>query len=80
MDSSSAAGVSQLVLDQFWKLASLDQASRVQAARQLIESLSSPQKDDTQLTYVLNRLVKGLSSSRDAARQGYALALTEVRL
>lgn len=77
--SRGSGGAPDTVLDQFWKLASLDQATRVQAAQQLIESLyGSYKKDETQLAYVLKRLVKGLSSSRDAARQGYALALTEV--
>jgi hypothetical protein len=32
-----------------------------------------------ELGYALKRLLRGLSSSRDAARQGFALALAEVR-
>lgn len=36
------------------------------------------QSDD--LSYTLKRLVKGLGSSRKAARQGFAMALTEIIL
>ena len=32
------------------------------------------------MTYTLKRLVKGLASSRKAARQGFAMALTEIIL
>ena len=32
------------------------------------------------LSYTLSRLVKGLASSRKAARQGFAMALTEIIL
>ena len=32
------------------------------------------------LSYTLNRLVKGLASSRKAAREGFAMALTEIIL
>jgi DNA polymerase phi len=32
------------------------------------------------VSYALKRLIRGLPSSREAARQGYSLALTEVSL
>jgi DNA polymerase phi len=32
------------------------------------------------LSYTLKRLIKGLASSRKAARQGFAMALTEIIL
>jgi DNA polymerase phi len=81
-----AAG-SAIVLEQFWKLASGKPEDRVAATKVLLAELKGSVEETEgkgqgagqEQRYVLNRLVKGLSSSRDGARQGYALALSQVR-
>eukprot|EP01125_Pyxidicula_operculata_P012838 TRINITY_DN4231_c0_g1_i1.p1 TRINITY_DN4231_c0_g1~~TRINITY_DN4231_c0_g1_i1.p1 ORF type:complete len:1287 (+),score=379.66 TRINITY_DN4231_c0_g1_i1:74-3934(+) len=76
-------------LQLFWDLSSVDDRVRENAAASLITSLDSFQSKYTdveksgniycpELVYTLDRLTKGLSSSRDGARQGFALALTEI--
>ena len=70
------------VMQLFWQLAELDEQTRVSAASTLIVHLVSAQKEQPglngELEYCLTRLVKGLASSRLAARQGFAMALIEV--
>lgn len=61
-------------LELFTKLTSNDKAIRLSSAAQLIDSLSN----EEELKYSLNRLTKGLSSGRESARIGFAVALTEV--
>lgn len=51
-------------------------ATRLKAAAELIRSLSDA--DPQQLDKALTRLVRGLCSSRKAARSGFSVALTEV--
>jgi DNA polymerase phi len=74
----------------YWDLASNDLAKRQKACLLLTKHLMKfktelhvASKEDIELLpldiqYALNRLLKGLSSSRDSARQGFSLALTEL--
>lgn len=66
--------------DWFYKLASDLQDERVQAAISLIKELSdlSLPEDAGEWSYVLKRLINGLASSRNSARLGFSLCLTEV--
>lgn len=66
--------------DWFYKLASDLQDERVQAAISLIKELSSLSlpEDAGEWSYVLKRLISGLASSRNSARLGFSLCLTEV--
>eukprot|EP01135_Chromosphaera_perkinsii_P001346 Nk52_evm73s164 gene=Nk52_evmTU73s164 len=79
------------VLDHFWNLASNEQEVRSQAALSLVVSLQGSQKSYEaeeekheegemcpDIAYALKRLVRGLSSSRDSARQGFCQALCEL--
>lgn len=71
------------VMSSFYDLSSLDVAARVKAAAQILHGVYTSQKDEPHaqgpvLKYCLKRLVKGLSSDRDGARQGYAMALVEL--
>ncbi|KAL3158646.1 hypothetical protein ABBQ32_011390 [Trebouxia sp. C0010 RCD-2024] len=77
------------VLKYFWDLASLDENARSTAAEGLVAELKASQanlasgnatnnKQPSQspsLVYGVKRLVRGLGSGRQGARQGYALAL-----
>ena len=65
-------------LNCFWDLAVLDQEKRINAGLSLMDFLQieSIEKDD--LDYAVNRLVKGLSSSREAARQGFSACLSQL--
>lgn len=72
--------MSKVNRDLFYKLASELSEERVQAAVNIIKELSAlelPAGND-EWKYVLNRLIKGLSSDRNGARLGFSLCLTEV--
>ncbi|CUS21745.1 LAQU0S03e09780g1_1 [Lachancea quebecensis] len=64
--------------DLFYKLASDLSEERLQATIALVTQLSDVEKDSREWEYVLNRLIKGLASSRNGARLGFCLCLTEV--
>lgn len=70
------------VMQVFWDLAELEGPKRIAAATTLISHLTGAQAAEPglngELEYCLNRLVKGLGSSRLAARQGFSMALTEL--
>jgi len=68
--------VNQRILDCFWSLASENEQERVEAPKVLCEELDNVDDEDSKVVYVCNRLITGLSSSRAAARQGFALAIT----
>lgn len=76
-------------LNLFWELAKPAAEARIIATKSLLESISREREEtrssadaaqplSANITYCLERLVKGLISSHSAARQGYSLALTEV--
>lgn len=63
--------------DHYYRLASDLPKERLQAATDLLSELTSV--DSTQdWDYALNRLVKGLITTRQSARFGFSMALTEV--
>lgn len=66
--------------DWFYRLASDLEDERVSAAVSLIKELSSLEMPDDakEWSYVLKRLINGLASSRNSARLGFSLCLTEV--
>ncbi|KAJ3108275.1 DNA-directed DNA polymerase [Phlyctochytrium planicorne] len=79
------------MLDHYWNLASLDQSIRLDAAQSLCSELKNRSEiplnadgdvEDNELpedlAYGLKRLIRGLPSSRGGARQGFAIALTEL--
>ncbi|XP_028411187.1 rDNA transcriptional regulator pol5-like [Dendronephthya gigantea] len=80
------------LLSHFWDLASTNEKIRIDAGVTLIQYLRSPKNEQAiendstteerldDLSYTLKRLIKGLASSRKAARQGFAMALTEIVL
>lgn len=76
--------MSAQVLSFFWELAALDVDRRVKAAAALIGALSAAQADHAgdglcpDLQYAVRRLVRGLASPRDGARQGFGAALIEL--
>lgn len=63
-------------LKLFWTLAESERGVRTQAAAQLLAHLKSSAKQEAEVQYTLKRLVRGLASSRDAARQGFSTALS----
>ncbi|GAA6006454.1 hypothetical protein JCM11491_004966 [Sporobolomyces phaffii] len=66
----------QSILPLFPLLASHDQTTRLDASYALLHSL--PPTNDVDLEYALKRLLAGLASSNDAARQGFAVALAQL--
>ncbi|XP_065640104.1 myb-binding protein 1A-like protein isoform X1 [Hydra vulgaris] len=67
------------LMDQFWSLVSLDEGVRIESIKNILEELNNT-NNKKEIEYTVQRLVKGLSSGRKAARQGYATALTHVLL
>lgn len=65
-------------LQCFWDLASAQSSVRVAASAKLVTFV---QKNlVAERDYAVTRLVKGLGSSRDSARQGFATCLCELLL
>jgi len=67
-------------LQSFWDLANIQDAERQKAALSICRGISSGSSGEQKqkLDYALKRFVRGLCSSRECARQGFALAMTEV--
>lgn len=70
-------------LQCFWDLAVADEKKRQNAAKDLLTFLEHEQTEDTskqfpKFSYALTRLIRGLGSSRDCARQGFSTALAQV--
>ena len=83
------------LLESFWDLASVQAATRINAAKILLDYTKKAQdgfaktkgEEKTKVQqgkelhpdteYTLQRLVRGLCSGRDSARQGFSMALTE---
>jgi hypothetical protein len=64
-------------LQVFWDLAAVPQKTRVDAVAKLLEALKAD-SGACNLEYSLKRLVRGLGSGRDAARQGFAAGLSQL--
>jgi DNA polymerase phi len=65
----------------FYELASLEKDVRIKAANELLSYLQTKvavEEVSEYHQYCVERLVKGLASSRDAARQGFSVTLCEV--
>lgn len=69
--------MSKVILDLFYSLGDDNTQIRVEAAKNLIQTLIKQDSQDD-WNYAFERLLKGLSSSRGSARLGYSMALAEV--
>lgn len=81
---SSVAAIkesSSQFLNWFWDLASDESLKRLSAASSIIEYLKLQETESNDISkdseYSLKRLVRGLASSRESARQGFATCLSE---
>ena len=80
----AAPQASAPILKLFWDLASPKAELRLEASASLVEILTEAQDAHGQssacgdLSYTVRRLVRGLASSRDGARQGFGASLIEV--
>ena len=81
-------------LQLYWDLASHDHEIRLNAGNALIENLKIGQdakdfviQDESEISeacspdvaYAFKRLIRGLASSRDAARLGFSMTLSQVK-
>lgn len=66
-------------LNFFWDLASDDDKSRAQASKAIIVYLCDSESEERQvdISYAIKRLIRGLPSSRQSARQGFASCLCQ---
>ncbi|CAM9543701.1 unnamed protein product, partial [Chrysoparadoxa australica] len=64
-------------MQAFWSLSSSDTAVRLGAAVTIVEYIQNPETPAKDLDYTLKRLVRGICSSRECARQGFASCLSE---
>ncbi|GAA6061834.1 hypothetical protein JCM10212_000751 [Sporobolomyces blumeae] len=78
--AASAQERKQSILPLFPLLASHDQITRLDASYTLLTSLPLPvpPANDPDTPYALRRLVAGLGSSNESARQGFAVALSQL--
>ena len=76
----SASERKQSILPLFPLLASHDQTTRLDASYTLLNSLPlpTPPPNDPDTPYALKRLIAGLASSNESARQGFAVALAQL--
>lgn len=65
--------------DHYYLLASNLEGERISAAAGLITELSEA-NDESEWAYSLERLIKGLSSSRGSARLGFSMCLSEIMI
>ena len=70
-------------MELYGELASNEEVHRRKAAEELVRKIVEGKKSEeaekgTELSYALNRLIKGLGSGRESARLGFSVALTEV--
>lgn len=76
----SAVSRDKTFLNYFYDLASNDKQTRLNAANSLMiyirTCLKNKQNSDPE--YAMKRLVRGLASSRESARQGFAICLCEL--
>lgn len=63
---------SQLLLDEFYKVVSCDQKSRLVSIKNFLELSEIEEHKE----YVIERLIVGLSSPRAASRHGFSVVLT----
>ncbi|GAA5947327.1 hypothetical protein JCM3765_001627 [Sporobolomyces pararoseus] len=68
----------QSILPLFPLLSSHDESTRLSASYNLLSSLTFQNQNDTDTQYSLKRLLAGLSSSNESARQGFAVCLTQL--
>ena len=71
----------QKFLSYFWDLASDEDKCRITASVNIISFLKENEDADQSIAdveYAIKRLIKGLSSSRQSARQGFATCLCEL--
>ncbi|SCU87683.1 LAME_0D11056g1_1 [Lachancea meyersii CBS 8951] len=73
----SAEKPTQIDRDLFYQLASDLSEERLQATVKVVTQLSELPRESGEWNYVLKRLINGLSSSRNGARLGFGLCLTE---
>lgn len=71
-------GKNSAFLNSFWDLASDDTEKRVAAACQIIDHVKLQEGNGVDTEYALKRLVRGLGSSRESARQGFVTCLCEL--
>jgi DNA polymerase phi len=75
MKATSTSNKDKDFLQCFWDLASDDSSKRIAASVRIVEFVAK--NLDEERDYALKRLIKGLGSSRDSARQGFATCLSE---
>ena len=64
------------LLENFSKLSNGKDAQRLDASLKILKAVNNKNQGD--VDYVLTRIVRGLGSSRDVARQGFYVTLTQL--
>ncbi|CEQ39726.1 SPOSA6832_01297 [Sporobolomyces salmonicolor] len=78
--AASTSDRKQSILPLFPLLASHDHSTRLDASCSLLSTLPlpAPPANDPDTAYALKRLIAGLASSNESARQGFAVALSQL--
>ena len=83
MANTAMNGKGSKFLNSFWDLASDDSRARCLATKRIIVHVNEMQKKSSDHglcsdgEYAIQRLIRGLSSSRDSARQGFSACLCQ---
>ena len=65
-------------LSWFWDLASDDLSRRQESISKIVLHLQALECNKEDMAYALKRLIRGLTSSRESARQGFAVCLCQI--
>ena len=76
--ANALVGKNSAFLNSFWDLASDETGKRVAAAQAIVAHVGGAATGNDDADYALKRLVRGLGSSRESARQGFVTCLTSL--
>nr|XP_027194565.1 rDNA transcriptional regulator pol5-like [Dermatophagoides pteronyssinus] len=76
----SNANCNQVILDHFWHLSGSSDDRRCRSVQIIVQNLAKQISNDqyNDLSYCLDRLIRGLTSTREFSRHGFCILLTEL--
>src|SRR5699024_9218063 len=78
--SKAHANCNQVILDHFWNICDQSEEKRCRSIQVILQPLSHQVQSSTNhyVSYCLDRLVRGLISTREFARHGFCVLLTKI--
>lgn len=74
------ANCNQVILDHFWNISDQSEEKRCRSTQVIIQTLTNQvnSKSSNDVAYCVDRLIRGLLSSREFARHGFCVLLTTI--